>query len=97
MFTFIKNLVSRERPRREKIKPTVGELSNFPPVDRWDDWIEYEASQWPERVEKHYMLVPTICFNCEAACGLLAYIDKETMQIRKLEGNPSHPGSRGRN
>ncbi|MEM8886334.1 MAG: molybdopterin-dependent oxidoreductase, partial [Planctomycetota bacterium] len=36
-------------------------------------------------------------FNCEAACGLLAYVDKETREIRKLEGNPHHPGSRGRN
>jgi anaerobic selenocysteine-containing dehydrogenase len=43
------------------------------------------------------MLVPTICFNCEAACGLLAYVDKETLQIQKFEGNPEHPGSRGRN
>ena len=43
------------------------------------------------------MLVPTVCFNCEAACGLLAYVDKEDMRIRKFEGNPAHPGSRGRN
>ena len=43
------------------------------------------------------MLVPTICFNCEAACGLLAFVDKETMKIQRLEGNPHHPGSRGRN
>ena len=50
-----------------------------------------------ERVERRYKLVPTICFNCEAACGLLAYVDKETLEIRKFEGNPAHPGSRGRN
>jgi anaerobic selenocysteine-containing dehydrogenase len=43
------------------------------------------------------MLVPTICFNCEAACGLLAWIDKESMRVRKFEGNPWHPASRGRN
>ncbi|HSP35350.1 MAG TPA: molybdopterin-dependent oxidoreductase, partial [Thermoanaerobaculia bacterium] len=36
-------------------------------------------------------------FNCESACGLLAYVDRDTMQIRKYEGNPEHPGSRGRN
>ncbi|MGH7331703.1 MAG: molybdopterin-dependent oxidoreductase, partial [Candidatus Rokuibacteriota bacterium] len=42
-------------------------------------------------------LIPTICFNCEAACGLLAYVDKQTLQIQKFEGNPTHPGSRGRN
>ena len=43
------------------------------------------------------MLVPTTCFNCESACGLLAYVDPETLEIRKFEGNPEHPGSRGRN
>ncbi len=43
------------------------------------------------------MLVPTTCFNCESACGLLAYVDKETFGVRKFEGNPEHPGSRGRN
>lgn len=75
----------------------VTPLESFPPLDQWDDWAEYESTAWPRRVEKKYMLVPTTCFNCEAACGLVAYIDKETKQIRKLEGNPYHPGSRGRN
>jgi anaerobic selenocysteine-containing dehydrogenase len=41
--------------------------------------------------------VPTICFNCEAGCGLLGYVDKSDFTIRKFEGNPAHPGSRGRN
>jgi anaerobic selenocysteine-containing dehydrogenase len=41
--------------------------------------------------------VPTSCFNCESACGLLAYIDKDTHKIQKFEGNPENPGSRGRN
>ncbi len=73
------------------------ELTNFPPPDRWDDWEEYDASAWPERVKRRYRLVPTTCFNCESACGLLAYVDKETGQVRRFEGNPAHPGSRGRN
>ena len=46
---------------------------------------------------RHYALIPTICFNCEAACGLLAYVDRQTLRIQKFEGNPAHPGSRGRN
>ncbi len=41
--------------------------------------------------------MPTICFNCEAGCGLLAYVDRETGRVAKLEGNPLHPASRGRN
>jgi anaerobic selenocysteine-containing dehydrogenase len=41
--------------------------------------------------------VPTTCFNCESACGLLAYVDKANGQVRKFEGNPYHPASRGRN
>ena len=74
-----------------------GQLTNYPPPDRWDDWVEYDAKAWPKRVENRYRLVPTTCFNCESACGLLAYIDKDTGKIRRFEGNPAHPGSRGRN
>ena len=72
-------------------------LAGFPPPQRWDDWVELDSRAWPERVEHHSMLVPTTCFNCESACGLLAYVDRETLQVRKFEGNPAHPGSRGRN
>ncbi|MBZ5525439.1 MAG: molybdopterin-dependent oxidoreductase [Acidobacteriia bacterium] len=72
-------------------------LASFPPADRWDDWTEFDASQWPRKVERHYSLIPTICFNCEAACGLLAWVDKAQNRIQKFEGNPAHPGSRGRN
>lgn len=75
----------------------VGELSLFPPMEKWDDWQEWDPKAWPKKVAKNYMLVPTVCFNCEAACGLLAYVDKQTKVIRKFEGNPEHPGSRGRN
>ena len=74
-----------------------GKLTNFPPPEQWDDWVEYEATAWPRKEKKHYAIVPTTCFNCESACGLTAYVDKETKSIRKFEGNPYHPGSRGRN
>ena len=75
----------------------AGALRAHPPVERWDRWTEYDPASWPEKVAREYMLVPTVCFNCEAACGLLAYVDRETLEVRKLEGNPEHPGSRGRN
>src|SRR5688572_3071909 len=74
-----------------------GRVSQYPPADRWDDWVEWDGKEWPSRVARRYMLVPTICFNCESACGLLAYVDRETLEVRKFEGNPAHPGSRGRN
>jgi anaerobic selenocysteine-containing dehydrogenase len=77
-------------PERSPLRP-------YPPRDRWDDWVELDSQAWPRRVEKRYALIPTTCFNCESACGLLAYVDKDTGEIRKLEGNPEHPGSRGRN
>jgi anaerobic selenocysteine-containing dehydrogenase len=77
--------------------PSRIHLSAFPPKERWDDWTELDSQAWPRRKERHYQLVPTTCFNCESACGLLAYIDKETNQIQKFEGNPENPGSRGRN
>jgi anaerobic selenocysteine-containing dehydrogenase len=84
-------------PAARNLDSPSGGLTNFPPADRWDDWTENDPAQWPERVERHYSLIPTICFNCEAGCGLLAYVDKDTTKIRKFEGNPAHPGSRGRN
>ncbi len=77
--------------------PSRIHLASFPPKERWDDWVELDSRSWPKRVEKRSMLVPTTCFNCESACGLLAYVDRETLEIRKFEGNPEHPGSRGRN
>ncbi len=72
-------------------------LASFPPKERWDDWVELDSKAWPKRVERRYLLVPTTCFNCESACGLLAYVDRESLQVRKFEGNPEHPASRGRN
>ncbi len=72
-------------------------LQTYPPPASWDDWRENDPKAWPRKVQRAYTLVPTVCFNCESACGLLAYVDRETLEIRKLEGNPMHPGSRGRN
>ena len=79
------------------VYPPYAPLSAYPQPEQWDDWVEYESTAWPRKVEKHYFLVPTTCFNCEAGCGLLAYVDKETLAVRKFEGNPVHPASRGRN
>ena len=89
--------VFRVRQRWSKHSRRAGGSQAYPPYERWDDWVEYDSRQWPKKVERRYSLVPTICFNCEAACGLLAYVDKETGEIQKLEGNPLHPASRGRN
>ncbi|MCZ6767006.1 MAG: molybdopterin-dependent oxidoreductase, partial [bacterium] len=84
-------------PHAERLDAPAGGLASFPPPDRWDDWVEYDPSVWPaKKVARNHRLIPTICFNCEAGCGLLAYVDKDTHTIRKFEGNPAHPGSRGR-
>lgn len=87
--------------RIEKLPPQMTpeglRLAQYPPADRWDEWVDFDPKAWPEKVARRYMLVPTVCFNCESACGLLGWVDKDTGQIRKFEGNPMHPGSRGRN
>jgi anaerobic selenocysteine-containing dehydrogenase len=87
----------KQRQRRrvdgvERIAPE-GELGSYPDPETWDHHVEYGSDGTPTE----YSLVPTACFNCEAGCGLLTYIDKETGEISKIEGNPEHPGSRGRN
>ncbi len=75
---------------------TCVELERLPHPDRWDDWIEYDARAWPRKVERHFTIVPTACRNCDAACGMLAFVDKEDWSVRRMEGNPLHPASRGR-
>ncbi|MGH2498522.1 MAG: molybdopterin dinucleotide binding domain-containing protein [Candidatus Limnocylindria bacterium] len=90
------DIKSPRDPRVAALPSEHGELAWAPPPERWDDWVEYEGRAWPKKVAHRYLLVPTICFNCESGCGLLAYVDRETLEIRKLEGNPLHPASRGR-
>ena len=82
---------------REHSDGNSEELRKFPSPEEWHDFKELDANAWPVRIEKNYSLVPTTCFNCESACGMLAYVDKNTGQVTKFEGNPHHPGSRGRN
>jgi len=82
---------NRYQPRESPWELAVG-----PDPEHWDDWVELDPAAWPRRRERHYRCIPTICFNCESACGLLAFVDKETGEVQKFEGNPVHPGSRGR-
>lgn len=91
----IPNLHGERDPLLDRMTET--DLDKFPPMEKWDHWEEYEAKSWPKKDKKAYTIVPTTCFNCESACGLTAYVDKDSGSIRKFEGNPFHPGSRGRN
>jgi len=72
------------------------EFRSHPDPSQWDDYVDYESTSWPKKDRRRYWIIPSICFNCESACGILAYVDKDTLDVRKIEGNPVHPGSRGR-
>ncbi|SFV61724.1 Anaerobic dehydrogenases, typically selenocysteine-containing [hydrothermal vent metagenome] len=97
-------------------------LEKYPNPAKWDSHFELDGDDWkrggigrngvqskdnPNGIKlTEYMLVPTACSNCEAACGLTAWVDigiyKETknpkdLKVRKYMGNPLHAGSRGRN
>ncbi|WP_200763770.1 molybdopterin-dependent oxidoreductase [Nitrosophilus alvini] len=92
---------------------TPTNLEFYPPLEQWDDFKELDGDDWKRGgIERHgiksdsnpdgikvnnYMIVPTACSNCEASCGLTAWIDKDTMTVKKYMGNPLHAGSRGRN
>ena len=99
--SFVEKIAQRLRiiPNLDRKKSEIiqGPLRKFPEPEHWHDHSELDANAWPQRIERNYSLVPTTCFNCESACGLLAYVDKESGQVSKFEGNPHHPGSRGRN
>lgn len=38
--------------------------------------------------------IPTMCLNCSTVCGMIVTVDQE--RIRKIEGNPLDPNSRGK-
>ena len=74
----------------------MADFRSHPDPSTWDDYVDFESTAWPRKERRRYWIIPSICFNCESACGILSYVDKETLDVRKIEGNPVHPGSRGR-
>jgi anaerobic selenocysteine-containing dehydrogenase len=40
-------------------------------------------------------IIPTCCFSCNTACEVLAFRDRSTGRIVKIEGDPSSPVTRG--
>jgi anaerobic selenocysteine-containing dehydrogenase len=74
----------------------MADFRSHPDPSEWDNYVDFESTSWPRRDRRRYWIIPSICFNCESACGILAYVDQETLEVRKIEGNPVHPGSRGR-
>lgn len=91
-------------PGFDTVPVVNGDFARFPPVEKWGSWRELSGDDWKRggiartdvKVHDH-ILVPTICNNCEAVCGLTAWVDKETLTVRKYMGNPLHTGSKGRN
>lgn len=102
-----------ESVEESKFTNTPDSLSFYPPMEEWSDFKELDGDDWkrggidrkgvrsesnPDGIEVNdYAIVPTACSNCEASCGLTAWIDKKTFTVKKYMGNPLHPASRGRN
>jgi len=99
-----------------------GTPEHYPPHAKWDSFTELSGNDWkrggigrqgvqseenPEGIKANeYMLVPTSCSNCEASCGLTAWVNigdfkksgnAKDLRVVKYMGNPLHAGSRGRN
>ena len=74
-----------------KFTPTPDNLSFYPPLEQWDSFTELDGNDWkrggtgrngvasednPDGIKAtEYMLIPTACSNCEASCGLTAWVD----------------------
>ena len=86
--SFVEKIAQRLRiiPNLDRKKSEIiqGPLRKFPEPEHWHNHSELDANAWPQRIERNYSLVPTTCFNCESACGLLAYVDKESGQVEKI-------------
>ena len=68
------------------LEPPAEGLASYPPVERWDDWTEYDAASWPKKVARRYSLIPTICFISEqTACGLAVEADRRDKAVAPLD------------
>ena len=38
-----------------------------------------ESTSWPRKDRRRYWIIPSICFNCESACGVLAFRAREML------------------
>ncbi|MDH5403192.1 MAG: molybdopterin-dependent oxidoreductase, partial [Candidatus Heimdallarchaeota archaeon] len=95
-FKLLPHLEEEIGPKAEKA--SENELTAYPPFEMWDNWVEFDSKKWPaQKVSKEYNIIPSTCFNCESACGITCLVEKETNEIVKVQGNPLHPASRGRN
>jgi anaerobic selenocysteine-containing dehydrogenase len=115
-------IVNTPAMAESQFTPTPQTLSFYPSLEQWDSFVELDGHDWKRggtarnggsSVENkegikatEYMLVPTACSNCEASCGLTAWVDigeyrksnnPKDLKVRKYMGNPLHAGSRGRN
>src|SRR2546422_4837587 len=52
-------------------------FKSHPDPATWDDYVDFESTSWPKKERRRYWIIPSVCFNCESACGILAYVDKE--------------------
>jgi len=107
------NVVAEDTTQTPEFTSTPEFLKAYPDHNQWDSFVELDGDDWkrggigrkgvqsesnPDGIKAtEYMLVPTICNNCEAGCGLTAWVDKKSLTVRKYMGNPLHTGSRGRN
>ena len=105
--------ITPEVKASDEFTTTPDNLEFHPPLEDWADFNELDGNDWkrggigrhgvqsaenPDGIKvNNFMIFPTACSNCEASCGLTAWVDKETMTVKKYMGNPLHAGSRGRN
>lgn len=106
-------IVESEAIANDSFSNIPKELNFYPPLEQWDDFKELDGDDWKrggigrqgiasDKNEdgikvNNFMIIPTACSNCEASCGLTAWVDKDTLTVKKYMGNPLHSGSRGRN
>ena len=78
----IPNLHNVEDPKLPRLTEP-GHLTSYPPPEQWDNWTEFEPKGWGRKETKNYTIVPTTCFNCESACGLLSWVQPIQPQMQK--------------
>jgi anaerobic selenocysteine-containing dehydrogenase len=87
---------SSERPKLLTIKQPDGRISQYPPSDHWDDWVEYDSKSWPQRSPAATRWSRRSASTARAPAGCSPTWTRRPSRSASSRAT-RHPGSRGRN
>ena len=87
----------RRAVRRSIRAPSRIHLAAFPPTERWDDWVEWDAKAWPRRLRAAIGWCRPSASTARRPAACWPTSTRHAARSGSSRATRAHPGSRGRN